>query len=194
MSIKRIMFLVLSFCALVPFNSVMEQNNGGHVITQEIINKAFDTFVKKVFDDRWYVRKTPDWVIKWKASGLGYDSDLAQDCIPLIYPFFNKDDKKVNRYLQRFQNNPNLDYINEVITRYQNEQPANKNSFARILHEEKVKRTTLPADVNKEELMRYPKKYAKVVKDKKVSKKELYDGNVNGLFIKHYLEDIAKIL
>jgi phosphohistidine swiveling domain-containing protein len=160
-------------------------------ITQEIFNQHCPRFIADVVSTKnkyWWGKKTR--TIEIGAAAQGCD-DFSIKCIPVADDFFLNLSEAEIRSMVKLLPSKYLDYINTLIERCSSK-PGDMNWISRVSHEEHIRMISLPADVNKEELIKDPAMYKKIIDQKKVDEKERYLLIAAGLFARYWCENKCK--
>lgn len=108
-------------------------------ITKEIYRQHYNKFEASIFDKRVMIgiRRTPiigEKLVQNGARALGYD-DLAVKCMPLTYPFFDRDEEDIKNILKNIESDQCINHINILLEKC-NAKPGNLNWAMKVTHEE----------------------------------------------------------
>lgn len=162
------------------------------LITQEVFFQHMQKFTANVVSTKnkyWWGKKSR--TIEIGAIAQGCD-DFSLKCIPVADDFFlNLSDSDIRLMIKTLPVRY-LHYINRLIEKCSSK-PGDMNWISRVSHEEHIKTISLPAGVNKEELIEDPTKYKKIIDQKMVDVKERHLLIAAGLFARYWCENKCKV-
>jgi phosphohistidine swiveling domain-containing protein len=159
-------------------------------VTADMLKKHFQPFLSyviKMQEELNYGRSWGEFFVFKGAKYKGKCDDFAIECIPLIYDFFDQDKNYIESILKLIVSDSYLHYINALFEQ-STLKPGDMNWIARVSHTEHVKRISLPADINRQELIEHPKKYKQIIDAKKVNTEERDALIASGLFVRYWVE------
>lgn len=160
-------------------------------VTQEMFNQHYSCFIADIVSTKnkyWWGKKTR--TIEIGAAAQGCD-EFSIKCIPVADDFFSNLSESEIRLMVKLLPSKYLHYINTLINRC-NSKPGDMNWISRVSHEEHIRKISLPADINKEELIEDPTKYKKIIDQKMVDMRERHFLIAAGLFARYWCEKKIK--
>lgn len=154
--------VVLSLLMCMGICSEIKADIKKDPVTKELYRKIYKPFEEYVFDRRKIInlRKTPiigDALVEAGARAAGYD-DFAVQCIPYMYPLFDRQDNDLKNVLGILESAECIDHANLILNKYR-EKPGDLNLIVRITHEEgkrleqeKIKKTGKAASTQEKDV------------------------------------------
>ncbi len=150
--------------------------------------KPFLSYVMKIKNDIGWRKWTGESGLFALARKVGRCGEFEIECIPLSYDFFDQDQKYIESIIKKIE----MDYIDLLFEKY-NQKPGDKEWLAHVLHTEHINKITLPQELNREKLAKHPKKYKKIMDQKKVDPLQRDVLIASGLFVRYCVENKVKI-
>lgn len=155
-------------------------------ITTEFFDKHFQPFLSYVTGMQKTLNRTRRWLgdaAVLAGARLSGESDFAVKCIPLVYDFFDQDEKYIESIIKKIE----MDYVNFLFELY-SQKPGDMEWLAHVSHIEHINKITLPEGVDRNELGKHPEKYNKMINKKQVDSRERDVLTASSLFVRYCVE------